>query len=444
MTQSLTANTSHYFAAFEHLEGNGFRHDPQWLRQLRRDALDSFLNMGLPTARRGNEEWKYTDLGTLARVPFRLADTSRPKDVIESHLNAFTFGEDHWHRLVFIDGAFKPSLSSQAPPPKGVKITDLAQALRDQGELLEQHLARYADYQDRAFTALNTAFAKEGAFVYIRPGAEVEEPIHLIFLSTAQEESTVSHPRVLALAEEGSSATIVESHGSLSSGAYLSNAVSELVVGPGASVKHYRLQRHGPEAFHVGSTQAVLGRDATFSSMAIDLGGGLVRNNLDVLMAEEGCSCVLNGLYMTTDSQHVDNQVIIDHAKSHTTSRELYKGVLGGKSRTVFHGSIIVRRDAQKVDARQEDKNLLLSNQAEADVKPAFWIYADDVKCGHGAATGRLDEDTLFYLRSRGLDDAAARNLLVKGFVNQVVDSIDCEALKPHLQDLVNRKLEEL
>ena len=275
-------------------------------------------------------------------------------------------------------------------------------------------------------------------------GAVVEQPIHILFLTTSREKDTVSHPRVLVVTGRHSKTTIIESYGGLTNARYLSNAVSEVVVGPGASVEHYRIQRHSEKAYHVGTTQAVLGRDGHFSSVTFDLGGALVRNNLNVLMGDEGSSCMLNGVYLVTRSQKVDNQVTIDHAKAHTTSRELYKGVLAGQSRAVFHGSIIVRRNAQKVDARQEDKNLLLSDQAEANIKPAFWIYADDVKCGHGAATGRLDESTLFYLRSRGLSEDDAQSLLVRGFVNEVIETISCDPLRAHIGDLVTATLQEL
>ena len=444
MTPSPATATSPYIAALEAFEKDGFNQDPGWARALRKEAIARFSELGFPTARRGNEEWKYTDVRPIAQAPFRPPTAPGATKLGASALKRFTFGERRWHRLVFVDGSFNQRLSFLSALPTGVKVLNLAEALKSRSALVREHLAGHADYSNQAFTALNTAFVHDGAFVHIPDGAVVEEPIHILFLTTSREKDTVSHPRVLVVTGRHSKATIIESYGGSTNARYLSNAVSEVVVGPGASVEHYRIQRHSEKAYHVGTTQAVLGRDGHFSSVTFDLGGALVRNNLNVLMGDEGSSCMLNGVYLVTRSQKVDNQVTIDHAKAHTTSRELYKGVLAGQSRAVFHGSIIVRRNAQKVDARQEDKNLLLSDQAEANIKPAFWIYADDVKCGHGAATGRLDESTLFYLRSRGLSEDDAQSLLVRGFVNEVIETISCDPLRAHIGDLVTATLQEL
>ena len=444
MVQSQVTEKAPYLAAFEALEGTGANGDPQWVDALRKEAISRFEHLGFPTARRGNEEWKYTDVGSIARIPFSYPTPTTPVRLSANDLERFTFGEARWHRLVFVDGAFQEHLSSLSDLPLGVSALNLADAMVSRAELAERHLGRHADYSDHAFTALNTAFLHDGAFVHISDGTSVKEPIHLLFLTTTQEEDAIFHPRVLVITGEESKATLIESHGSLAEGRYLSNAVSEVTVGPGASLKHYRVQRHSEQAFHVGTTQVELARDSAFASVAVDLSGGMVRNNLNVLMDDEGCSCMLNGVYLVTRSQHVDNQVIIDHAKPHTTSRELYKGILDGKSRAVFHGSIIVRPGAQKVDARQEDKNLLLSAQAEADTKPAFWIYADDVKCAHGASSGQLDENALFYLRSRGLAEGVARAMLVRGFVAEVIDTIPSIPFRAHVEELVSARLREL
>ena len=444
MVQSQVTEKTPYLAAFEAFERNRSNRDPQWVAALRKEAMSRFEHLGFPTARRGNEEWKYTDVGPIARIPFRHPASTAPVSLSATELDRFTFGETRWHRLVFVDGAFQEHLSSLAALSSGVSALNLADAMAARAELAQRHLGRHAEYSGQAFTALNTAFLHDGAFVHIPDGISVEEPIHLLFLTTTQEEDAVFHPRVLVITGEGSKATLIESHGSLADGRYLSNAVSEVMVGSGAVLEYYRVQRHSEQAFHVGTTQVELARDSTFASVTVDLGGGLVRNNLNVLMGDEGCSCMLNGAYLVTRSQHVDNQVIIDHAKPHTTSRELYKGILDGKSRAAFHGSIIVRPGAQKVDARQEDKNLLLSDQAEADTKPAFWIYADDVKCGHGASSGQLDENALFYLRSRGLAEDVARAMLVRGFVGEVIDTIPSMPFRGHVEELVSAWLREL
>ena len=444
MTQHPLTEEERYLVAFESFEKDGAARDPSWAHTLRRAAISKFNDLGFPTARRGNEEWKYTDIRPIAKAPFHSIVTPPvPVSLEAKELERFTFGESSWSRLVFVDGIYAEQLSSTSSLPSGVSVVNLAEAMTAKADLAEQHLARHADYATNAFTALNTAFVHQGAFVHIPDGAVVEEPIHLLFLLTSQAQETVSHPRVLILAGKNSQATIIESYGCLTDDPYFSNAVTEVVVGAGAAVRYYKLQRQSVQAFHITTTEVVLARDSSFSSVNIDLGGGLTRNNLNVLMGEEGASCMLNGLYMVTGSQHVDNQVIIDHAKGYTTARELYKGILDGRSRSVFHGSIIVREGARKVNAHQVDKNLLLSDQAEADTKPAFWIYCDDVKCGHGAACGQIDENALFYLRSRGLDEKAARRFLIRGFVNQIIESIECAPFRMHVDALVQSKLHE-
>ncbi len=438
------ASVDRYIQAFDALSRDGFARDPSWLQDLRKAALLKFGEMGFPTARRGNEEWKYTNVGPLSRVPFRPLPSSTPAPIERGDMERFAFGEPQWPRLVFVDGAYAEALSSVASLPAGVSVLSLVEAMAAQGPLLERHLARYAAYETRAFTALNTAFLRDGALVHIPDGVVVEAPIHLLFLFTTGEPDLASHPRVLILTGKGSQATVVESYGGLGEGRYLSNAVTEIAVGPGSVVKHYKVQRHSEQAYHIGATDVALSRDASFTSVSVDLGGGLVRNDLNVLMGDEGASCVLNGIYLVTRSQHVDNQVIVDHAKPYTTTREVYKGVLGGKARSVFHGSIIVREGARKVDARQEDRNLLLSPHAEADTKPAFWIYCDDVKCAHGATCGQINEDALFYLGSRGIGEEEARNMLTRAFVVEVINSIGSEPLRTRIDELAMAKLKEL
>jgi Fe-S cluster assembly protein SufD len=448
MAQRSATQEQIYLAEFQSREKDGFTGDPSWAQELRKSAISRFGDLGFPIARRGNEEWKYTDVRPVAAVPFRSPAAASIPGLDSQALNSFIGdlgGDSGWSRLVFVDGIYNAGLSGLSPTlPAGVTVADLAEAMSPKSELLERHLARYADYESHAFTALNTAFLRHGALVHIPDKTLLEEPIHILFLSTGHEPDMASHPRVLVVAGKDSKAAIVESYGGLSDSRYLTNAVTEVVVGAGAKVEHYRVQRHSEEAFHVGTNDVALGRDSSFSSFTTDIGGGLVRNNLNVLMGDEGCSCVLNGVYLVTRDQHVDNQVIIDHASPYTTSRELYKGVLDGRSRSVSHGSIMVRKGAQKTDARQEDKNLLLSDRAEADTKPAFWIYADDVKCGHGASCGRLDENALFYLRSRGIDEEEARSILTHGFVNEVVDSIGNEPVRNHIDGLVSDKLRHL
>lgn len=444
MTQQTASQRARYLDAFESFERNGASADPAWVRDLRRDAAARFADLGFPTARRGNEEWKYTDVRPIARAAFIPGSPVEPPAIPASDLDRFTFGESRWSRLVFVDGRYAPDLSDVGSLPSGVSLLSLADAMATRPELVREHLTRHADYQENAFTSLNTAFLHEGAFLHVADRAEAPEPVHLVFLSTSAAAGAALQPRVLVLAGSESGVTILESHGALSDASYLTNAVTEVAVGDGARVRHYRVQRESEKAYAVGNTHVLLGRDSAYTSVVTDLGGGLVRNNLNVLTGDEGSHCTLNGLYLVTRSQHVDNQVIIDHAKPHTTSRELYKGVLSGRSRSVFHGSIVVREGAQKVSANQADKNLLLSDEAEADTKPAFWIYADDVRCAHGAACGQLDEAALFYLRSRGIGEQEARMMLVRGFVAEIVESIEHREVRAHVEGLVAAKLEGL
>jgi Fe-S cluster assembly protein SufD len=426
-----------YSAAFEALHRGAAADDPQWVQALRREAMSRFMELGLPTARRGNEDWKYTDVRPITRVPFQPVIGPQPAMPDDWALDLDVAGESGWDRMVFVDGVYMPRLSSLSSFPNGVLVTNLDMAIKSAPDLLESHLARHAGYETHAFTALNTAFAREGAFIYVPDGAVLEKPIQILYLSAVGGHDMVTNPRSLVLVGKGSVATIIESYASLTDDRHFTNGVTEIVLEPGAILNHYRVQCQSEEAYHIATTHVVLDRDSTFSSFTLDLGGSLARNNLHVLLDGEGSSCALNGIYVATRSQHVDNQVFVDHAKPHTTSRELYKGILNGRSRAVFHGSINVRQNAQKVDARQENRNLLLSDQAEADTKPAFWIYADDVKCSHGASCGKMNDGALFYLRSRGIDEEEARRILIQAFVTEVIDTIGSGSIRSHVGGLV-------
>ena len=443
MTQRTATQEQAYLAASASFESNGASQDPAWARELRRDALDRFRELGFPTARRGNEEWKYTDVSPIARVPVRFGAADTAATVNTDAVAQASLGGSQWPQLVFVNGRYSDALSSVDALPDGVTAASLAEAMRSTPELVQPHLARFAEYRDNAFTALNTAFLHDGAFVHVARGAQVEDPIRLLFLSTDDGEETVDHPRALIVADRESSASVLESYASLSAGERLTNAVTEIVVGAAARLDYYKVQRQGEQAYHVTNTHVALERDSWFSSVNVDMGGRLTRNNLNLLTLDQDCSCSLTGFYMVTGRQHVDNQVIIDHAKPYTTSRELYKGILDGRSRSVFHGSIIVREGAVKVNANQVDKNLLLSDQAEADTKPAFWIYCDDVKCGHGAACGQMDPMALFYLRSRGIDERTARGLLTRAFLSEVIEGVANETLRSQLDGLVAATLRE-
>ncbi len=442
--QQQTAYEAPYLEAFDAFQRAYASGDPAYIQTHRREAIERFGAMGFPTARRGNEAWKYTDVGPLARIPFRLLDPSKSTQVKAGQLRTTSFGSAEWPKLVFVDGAYSEELSSLPGSPNGVTVCNLAQAMTHRSEVVEQHLGRLASQEENGFTALNTAFVHDGAFVHVSRDYEAEQPVLIMNLSSGKQPDSVSHPRALIIAEEGSDATVVEMHSALKSSRHFTNAVTEVVAAPGSSVHHFRVQRQSPQAYHIATIKAEVGREAYFDSAAVDMGASLARNNLGVVMAGEQANAALNGLYLVGDAQHVDNEVIIDHASPNTNSRELYKGILDGKSRSVFHGSIIVRKDAQKVNASQADKNLLLSEQAEADTKPAFWIYADDVKCGHGAANGQLDENALFYLQARGIDRASARAMLIRAFAREIIQLIDLAPLRDYIDRQVVKAIPQL
>lgn len=395
-----------------------------WLSSIREDALDGFSKMGFPTTRQ--EEWKYTSVAPIASLPFRLSSrrpgSGLPLDLVPKDGPAAD--------LVFVDGVLHPEISKSRRFPDGVIVTSLRSAVRDHRDLVEPHLAKVASREERPFVALNTAFLDDGAFVHVPDGVAIAEPINVLHVSAPAGGATASCPRTLVVAGRRSQLSFVESYAGASQDAYFTNAVTEIVVGDGAVIEHHKLQREGSRAFHVAAIQARIARSAAFTSHSVSLGAVLTRNDLSVVLDDEGGDCTLNGLYLTSGSQHVDNHTLIDHAKAHCSSRELYKGVLGGRSRGVFDGKIIVRKDAQKTDARQTNKNLLISDEALMDTKPQLEINADDVKCTHAATIGQLDRDSLFYLRTRAIGPEEARDLLMRAFVSDVLARIRIDAIR--------------
>jgi Fe-S cluster assembly protein SufD len=402
---------------------------PPWLRRLRKAALTRFDQLGFPTAR--NEEWKFTSVAPLLHVPFKLA--AEPALVEGAAVAPDRFAGAV--QLVFINGQFSHELSACSELPAGVIVTSLAAAIRESPEQVEPHLARHARHDHHPFIALNTAFVQDGALIVVPRGVSFDRPIHLVFASTAPGEPTMSYPRVLVVAGTSSRLTLVESYVGLESDVYFTNAVTEVVAGENSSIDHYKVVRESAAAFHVGALQVQLARSSTFTSHAVTIGGGWVRNESRAVLDGEGCECTLNGLYVASGKQHVDNHTVIDHARPHCASHELYKGILDGQAHGVFHGRIFVRQDAQKTDAKQTNQTLLLSEDAVIDTKPQLEIFADDVKCTHGATVGQLDAAAVFYLRSRGIGLEAARSLLTYAFANEIVNRIKVEPVRARLEE---------
>ncbi|HVE66734.1 MAG TPA: Fe-S cluster assembly protein SufD [Thermoanaerobaculia bacterium] len=399
--------------------------DPEWLSNVRRAGLDRFREAGFPTAR--DEAWKYTNVAPILKVPFAPAAEAGPRrlpDLDTAHQPARSGTQ-----LVFVNGRYAAELSSGATSGEGIEIASLREVLATRPESVEPHLARVAR-EGNAFADVNSALVEDGAFVRIAAGAVLADPIHLLFLSEPDFGPTVSHPRNIVVAEPGSQAVVVESWLGAAGAQYLTNAVTEVVLGEGAVLDFYKVERESVGAFHVATMEVLQKRDSTFTSHSVTLGGALVRNDLNVRLDAPGASCTLNGLFLGSGTQHLDNHTKIDHAQPHGTSRELYKGIMSGKSRGVFNGKIIVRPDAQKTDAMQTNKNLLLSKEALVNSEPALEIFADDVKCRHGSTIGQLDETALFYLRSRGIGEDESRALLVYAFASDVASRIRVAPLR--------------
>jgi Fe-S cluster assembly protein SufD len=423
-----------YLATFDQLDKRVTERGQAWTQPLRKAAIRRFAELGFPTTRL--EEWKYTNVAPIARIPFRPADEAAFEGTAEA-LAAATIPGLAPAQLIYVNGHFVPQLSALPVLPQGVEVGCLAQALSSRASGLEAHLARYASADEHAFVALNTAFMQDGAYIHVPRGCLVEMPIHLVFLSLPQDQAVVSHPRNLLVFEESTQAMVIESYIGLGQEVYFTNAVTECVLGQNASVEHYRLEWENPSAFHIGTLQIQQGRQSNFVSHVMASGGALARHDINVVLDGEGGNNTLNGLFMATGQQHIDNHTRIDHVRPYCTSRELYKGILGGKGRGVFNGKIVVHKDARQTDAVQTNKNLILSPDASIDTKPQLEIFNNDVKCSHGSTIGRLEENALFYLRTRGLEEAEARRLLTYAFASELVNRVSVEALRTVLNDRV-------
>ncbi len=414
---------------------------PSWVFPIRKAAMARFADLGFPTTH--DEDWRFTNVAPIARLPFKPVFGYERDGLDAAAIKQFHFAGLKGSRLVFVNGHFSAEFSTILPPADGIKINSLAAALQTDSALIEKHLGRHASGEDNPFTALNTAFFHDGAFIYVPAGKTVAEPVHLLFVSTAKEAGTTAHPRNLIIAEKSSKLTVIESFVSTSGGAYFTNAVDELVIGENAVVEHCKFQDEGAAAYHIAAIHAHLSRNCNFIAHSIATGARLSRNNIRTSLADEGVECILNGLYLTRDDQLADHHMIVDHAKPHCNSHEYYNGILDGRSKGVFHGRILVRPDAQKTDAKQTNKNLLLSEDATIDTKPQLEIYADDVKCTHGATVGQLNDESIFYLRARGIGLETARRMLIHAFAGEIIDRIRHAPTREELDRIVWERLEQ-
>ncbi len=431
--------TSPYWEQFEHFEKTA--NDPSWVLSARKAGIARFAELGFPTLQ--DEDWRFTNVAPIAKLPFKPALAPTRDAVATTALNRFAFAGLGGTKLVFVNGHLAPELSTIARLPDGVKVLSLATALATEPAFVEQHLFRHARTDTSAFTALNTAFFQDGAFIHVPAGKVVAEPVQLLYVSTAKESGATAHPRNLIVVERGGQITVVESYVSLGDAAYFTNAVTELIAGDNAVVEHVKFQDESQQAFHLATFHAHLGRASNVIAHSIATGAKLSRNNLYTNLAGEGLECVLNGLYLTRGEQLADHYMIVEHAQPHCASHEYFNGILADKSKGVFHGRILVRPAAQKTDAKQTNKNLLLSDDATADTKPQLEIYADDVKCTHGATIGQLNDESIFYLRARGLGLDTARRMLIHAFAGEIIDRVRCQPVREELDKLVWDRLEQ-
>jgi Fe-S cluster assembly protein SufD len=402
-----------------------------WLRDLRERGFARFGEVGFPTTK--DEDWRFTNISAISQTSFELAGAAK---VTADALQRFHIPGAAC-RLVFVNGRFVRELSDLGSLPKSMRVSSLSQAIAEDGQPLDSHLGRCLNIERDAFSALNTAFIEDGAYVYLPRRAAIEAPISLLFVSVGSDRPQMTQVRNLIVAEDEAEAHIVEDYVSLGSGVFFSNVVTELVAGENAAVSHHLVEREDRQALNVSTLSTRQARSANVSSHSVLLGGALVRNNVHPVLAGEGGECLINGLFIANGSQHMDNYMLVEHASPHCSSRQFYNGILDDHSHGVFHGRIIVHKDAQKTDAKQTNRNLLLSDDAQIDTKPQLEIYADDVKCTHGATIGQVEENALFYLRSRGISEVAARRLLLLAFASECLGRIKSEQVRKYLDGVV-------
>jgi Fe-S cluster assembly protein SufD len=430
--------TAPHLQKFERFEREREPRQPAWLFPLRKAGISRFAELGFPTLK--DEDWRFTNVAPIADLPFNPVLAPPPNGLAPDTLSRFPFHSLKGTKLVFVDGHWHSHLST--PAPDGIQAGSLAQALISNSGFLEKHLGRYAQGEDNAFTSLNTAFFQDGAFIHVPAGVSVQQPIHIIYLTTGREKAPAMNPRNLIIVEKGASVTVLETYVSLTEAPYFTNAVTELVAQEDSAVEHCKFQDESPSAFHMAAIHAHMGSHCRLISHSIATGARLSRNNIRTSLAGEGVECVLNGLYLTRGEQVADHHMVVEHAQPHCASHEYYNGILDGRSKGIFHGRILVRQLAQKTDAKQTNKNLLLSENATVDTKPQLEIYADDVKCTHGATVGQLNDESIFYLRSRGIGEETARHMLIHAFAGEIIERIRHARLREEMDRLVWDRLE--
>ncbi len=426
-----------YVSQFESFELglNGEKQKP--IHKFRKTAAARIPELSFPTT--GDEEWKYTDISPVLNHKFRSGRFSATPVSLEQ-IDKFLFNHAEFNTLVFVNGNFDPALSNIIDSTDKLIVKSLKLAFSENQESVENYIGKNATNTDGIFPELNASFLQDGAFILIRKNAVLERPVHILYVTSANEEIAIQ-PRNLFILEDNAQASLIENYESVSDSVYLTNAVSEVHLGKNANLTHVRIQNENLKSYHISLSEAALGTNSVYTYYNIDFGSSIARNNFHARFVGEDAECNLNGLYLTSDGQLMDNHTLIDHALPNCRSNELYKGVLDGKSRGVFNGKVMVRRDAQKTNAFQANKNILLSDQAIVDTKPQLEIFADDVKCSHGATIGQLDEEALFYLRSRGLSLEQAKSTMIFAFAKNVVEKIKHQQVLDYLEENLHLKL---
>ena len=432
-----------YIEDFSELTGKNVLYQPKWLTDISKNALGEFIRLGFPVQRPGNESWKYTSVKAIAERIFVFNNEAQPPTPQRSrHMEAIKEST-----ITFTDGQIQ-YLSNPTNPIKSAApyISTFQEALKYPvlSAILRDHLAKYSEYKDDSFTSLNTAFIKEGVLIHVPKGVTLPEPIELNFVFSNKSSDQHVQPRVLIIMSEGSKATILQQFESSTDAGYFCNIVNEIALGNNANLTLNTIQNQSKKAYHINTTNALLHNNSHFESNSSDIGGLLVRNNIRVQLSKKGSACSLRGTYIANKTQHIDNQIEVDHLSESTTSQELYKGILADQSQSVFDGRIIIRQDACKSQSKQENKNLLLSDSAQANMKPTFRIYNDDVKCNHGAASGKLDQNEIFYMRSHGISEVEAKAHLTQAYINEIIDPIQHHDSRIRIQKLVTKKLKTI
>lgn len=417
-------------SVFEEFERNGRGSTPSWLQALHKGGISHFVELGFPNT--AQEEWRFTNVTPVARTEWRLPASD--VTIKEKDLGDIFFPDVPGKKVVFVDGRFIKELSSKDLfNAQGLRVQSIHDAVRSTSPLVMHSLARYARYDENSFAALNTAFLSDGAVIVVPPRVAEAEPIYLLYLSTAAKPNTATHPRTLIIAQRDSSVKVIEHFASLGGEMCFTNAVTEIVLEESAFVEHCKIQDENIRTFHIATIQSQQARSSRLLSHSISMGGAITRNNINCVLDGEGIDATLNGLYIGRDNQLVDHHTAIFHNKPNCTSHEYYHGILDGKSQGVFNGKIFVRPEAQKTDAKQTNRNLLLSDDAMIDTKPQLEIFADDVKCTHGATVGQLDPESIFYLRARGIGLETARKMLLHAFASEIVNRVSIQALRDRL-----------